>query len=103
VGPSLQEVRHLFQDLTGLIDNLGLPDQKKTELRYVLGEGGRELDKPESLGEPNKETVGSSLEKARDLLQSAETTASAVQQFLEKAEKITPYLGKAAGWLTALL
>lgn len=103
VGLSPEELAQIFKDLKTFIATLPISDQEKTGISHVLEDGQREVAKPDSLGPPNKDQVRGTLEQATGLLKSAGATTEAIGGFLQKAEKIAPYLGKAVGWLAAFL
>jgi len=103
VGLSPKELGQIFKELETFIATLPISDQNKAGISHVLEDGQREVAKPESLGPPNKDKVRGTLEQATGLLKSAGATTEAIGVFLEKAEKIAPYLGMAAGWLAAFL
>ena len=103
VGLFPEELVKIFKEMETFIAALPISDQNKAGISHVLEDGQREVAKPESLGPPNKDKVRGNLEQATGLLKSAGATTEAIAGFLEKAEKIAPYLGMAAGWLAAFL
>ena len=103
IGLTGEEIIKIFQDIKNDITNLPINERTKMKVQHALEEGLIEIKEPESEGEPNKEVVKSSLEKATGILKSAGCTVGSVNSFISKAEKLAPYLGKAVGWLAALI
>ena len=101
-GLTVAEVLETLTMLKSEITSLPLNKRAKMEVEHALDEGIVEVEEPEAGKTPDKEVVKSALEKTANTLKSAGTTADEARSFLEKAEKLAPYVGQAAGWLSGL-
>ncbi len=102
-GFTVDEVIRIIREIKDDIANLPVNERTKMKVQHALEEGLIEMEEPESEGKPNREVVKSSLEKATGILKTAGCTVGSVNSFISKAEKLAPYLGKAVGWLVALI
>lgn len=97
------KVLKIFKTLRNEAANLPVDVRTRMSIQHALDNGEVEVKNPGSGSRPDKEIVASSLEQATRILKSAGGTTEAVRSFIEKAERIGPYIGQAAGWLAGLL
>jgi hypothetical protein len=101
-GPTVEEVLEIYAVLQTELSQIPLTARVRMEACHALEKGRMEIEEPQSGGQPNKEIVKSALEQATGIIKSAGTAAEATSTFVEKAQKLAPYLGQAAGWLAGL-
>jgi len=99
MGIGTAEALKTFEELKTLVSTLEINDQIKKKVENHLQEANLTIEAAETGTEPKSDVVNNSLENAIKLLKSAGTSFDSMKNFIEKAEKLGPYLEKAAGWL----
>lgn len=79
------------------IPQLPLDEKTKKEAQEALEQGIQEMKKPDSEGQPKKEVLKASLEKATTSFKSAGATAESVASFIEKVAPLAVRLGISLG------
>lgn len=90
----LLKAQAILKELSADLSKLPIDDAIKKEISKLLIESAATSD---------KDKIGSSLEKITEKFKQAKDAGDAIAGFIEKAEKLGPYIGMAAGWLAMKL
>lgn len=97
------EALPVIDELKSMLDSLDLDPRKKTEMENELRTAKTEVEIDKGEGSPDKNRIAQSIEQATKVLKSAEGGVGALHAFIEKAQKLAPYVGQAGNWLSAMM
>jgi len=86
----LLKARAILKELSTDLSKMPIDDKIKKEISKLLIESATTSD---------KDQISSILEKITEKFKQAKDAGEAIAGFIEKAEKLAPYIGMAAGWL----
>ncbi len=98
-GMSAEDALQIFKELQTLIHCLNIEERAKKQALNAVEQGKIELEHPKPDKEPDKDSINTALKTTTDILKSAEGSAGALEKFIQRTQRLAPYLGQLADWL----